>query len=168
MAKEANDFKAEMNHSSAIHSSWLGHFFVLPPNLILEACCRTPDLRFAVLVAQSCLDSLRLMDWSLPGFSGCGILQARILEWVAFPFSRKSSWPRDWTWVSHIAGRFLTIWGARKALFHWDSPGKNNGVGCHVLLRRIFPTQGLNPGLLHCRQILYQLSHRETQEYWSG
>ena len=62
MAKEANDFKAEMNHSSAIHSSWLGHFFVLLPNLILEACCRTPDLRFAVLVAQSRLDSLRLVD----------------------------------------------------------------------------------------------------------
>ena len=62
MAKEANDFKAGMNHSSAIHSSWLRHFFVLLPSLILEARCRTPDLRFAVLVAQSCLDSLRLMD----------------------------------------------------------------------------------------------------------
>ena len=44
-----------------------------------------------------------------------------------------------------------------------DSPGKNPGVGCHFLLQGIFPTQGSNPGLLcllHCRQILYPLSHR--------
>ena len=37
----------------------------------------------------------------------------------------------------------------------WDSPGKNTGVGCHFLLQGIFPTQGSNPGLLHCRQTLY-------------
>ena len=42
----------------------------------------------------------------------------------------------------------------------WNSPGKNTGVGSHSLLQGIFPTQGLNPGLLHCRQILYQLSHQ--------
>ena len=41
-----------------------------------------------------------------------------------------------------------------------DSPGKNTGVGCHALLQGIFPTQGLNPGLPHCRQILYHLSHQ--------
>ena len=40
-----------------------------------------------------------------------------------------------------------------------DNPGKNTGVGCHSLLQEIFPTQGSNLGLLHCRQILYQLSH---------
>ena len=40
---------------------------------------------------------------------------------------------------------------------HWDSPGKNTGVGCHALLQGIFLTQGLNPGLLHCRWILYCL-----------
>ena len=38
---------------------------------------------------------------------------------------------------------------------HGDSPGKNIGVSCHAHLQEIFPTQGLNPGLLHCRQILY-------------
>ena len=42
----------------------------------------------------------------------------------------------------------------------WDSPGKNTGVGCHFLLQEIFPTQGLNPGLPHCRQTLYYLSHQ--------
>ena len=43
---------------------------------------------------------------------------------------------------------------------HGDSPGKNTGVGCHFLLQRIFLTQESNPGLLHCRQILYRLSYK--------
>ena len=45
---------------------------------------------------------------------------------------------------------------------------QNTGVGSLSLLQGIFPTQGLNLGLPYCRQILYQLSHREAQEYWSG
>ena len=45
----------------------------------------------------------------------------------------------------------------------WDSPGKNTGVGCHFLLQGIFPTQRLNPGLPHCRQTLYDLSHQGSQ-----
>ena len=47
-----------------------------------------------------------------------GILQARILKWVAIPFSRGSSWPRDRTWVSHIAGRFFIVLATREALHH--------------------------------------------------
>ena len=43
---------------------------------------------------------------------------------------------------------------------HVDSPGKNTGVGCHALLQGIFPIQGSNPGLLHCKWILYHLSHK--------
>ena len=46
-----------------------------------------------------------------------------------------------------------------RLLCPWDSPGKNTAVGCHALLQGIFPTEGLNPGLLHCRWILYQLSY---------
>ena len=45
-------------------------------------------------------------------------------------------------------------------LFPWDSPGKNTGVSTNFLLQGIFPTQGLNPGLPHCRQILYHLSQQ--------
>ena len=44
-----------------------------------------------------------------------GVFQARILEWVAIPFSRGSFWPRDWTQISQIADRFLTIWTTREA-----------------------------------------------------
>ena len=51
---------------------------------------------------------------------------------------------------------FVTPW----LLSPWNFPGKNTGVGCHFLLQRIFLTQGLNPGLPHCRQTLYCLSHQ--------
>ena len=68
-----------------------------------------------VLVAQSCLTLCDPMDYSLPGSSVNGILQARIPEWVAILISRGSSWPRDQTQVSHIAGRFFTVWATREA-----------------------------------------------------
>ena len=45
----------------------------------------------------------------------------------------------------------------------WNSPGKNTAVGSHSHLQGIFPTQGSNSGLLHCRQILFHLSHQEKQ-----
>ena len=45
----------------------------------------------------------------------------------------------------------------------WNSPGKNTGVGSHSLLQGIFPTWGLNPSLLHCKQILYHLSHQRSR-----
>ena len=86
----------------------------------------------------------------------------RILEWVAYPFSSRSSWPRNWTGVSCIAGGFFTNWAIREAMYSaataakslqscptlrshrrqptrlprpWDSPGKNTGVGCYFLLQ---------------------------------
>ena len=74
-----------------------------------------------VKVAQLCL-TLRPMDYTVHG-----ILQARILEWVAFPFSRGSSQPKDQTQVSHISGRFFTAKPQGKA--------KNTGVGSLSLLQ---------------------------------
>ena len=50
----------------------------------------------------------------------------------------------------------------------WDFPGKNTGVGYHFLLQGIFPTQGSNPGLLHCRQTLYRLSHMGSPIDWEA
>ena len=89
-----------------------------------------------------------------------GILWARILEWVAFPFSRGSSQSRDRTQVSHIAGRFFTTWATREAqneslpvlsislrphaLYRpWSSPGQTTGVGNFFP----FPTDLPNPGI---------------------
>ena len=54
----------------------------------------------------------------LPGSSIHGILQARILEWVAISFFRGPSWPRDWTQVSCIAGRCINLWATREALYY--------------------------------------------------
>ena len=70
-----------------------------------------------VLVAQSCLTLCNPMDCRPPSCSVHGILQARILEWVTIPFSRRSSWPRDQTWVFSIEGSFFTIWATREAPF---------------------------------------------------
>ena len=72
----------------------------------------TPMLRAAVLVTQSCLT---LCNCIPPVSSAHGILQARMLEWVAIPSYRGSSQPRDQTHVSCIAGRFFTVWATRKA-----------------------------------------------------
>ena len=63
-----------------------------------------------VKVAQSCPTLCKPMDYTVHG-----ILQARTLEWVAFPFSRGSSQPSGQTQVSHIAGRFFTSWATRQA-----------------------------------------------------
>ena len=54
-----------------------------------------------------------------------------------------------------------------RLLCPWDSPDKNTGVGCHSLLQGIFLTQGWNLGLLHCRQILYCLSHQGSPNWYS-
>ena len=61
-------------------------------------------------VSQMLIQILSLLDSSVHG-----ILQVRILEWAAIPFSRGSAWPRDQTWVSCIAGRFFTVWATKEA-----------------------------------------------------
>ena len=66
------------------------------------------------LVAHSCPTLCHPMDYSPPGSSVHGILQARILEWVAMPSSKGSSQPRDPTQVSHSAGEFFTAWATRE------------------------------------------------------
>ena len=73
-------------------------------------------------VAQSCLTLCNPVDCSPPGSSVHGVLQARILEWVAISFSRGSSRPRDRTPVSHIAGRRFSLCATREALIQaWYS-----------------------------------------------
>ena len=82
-----------------------------------------------VFVTQLCPTLCDPMDCSLPGSYVHGILQARLLEWVAIPFSRESSRLKDWTQLSCMAGRFFTIWETRRACSHmrncnWASPGQ--------------------------------------------
>ena len=75
-----------------------------------------------VKVTQSCQTVFNPMNCSPPGSSICGILQATILEWVAIPFFRGSSQPRDWIWVYCIAGRFITVWATSKPLTIEEDP----------------------------------------------
>ena len=98
-------------------------------------------------------DSLQPMDFSPPASSVHGILQTRILEWVAIPFSRGSSQPRDQTWVSHIADRFFVIWATRedvagKICLQCRKPGFDPWVGKIPWKREWQPTQVL-PGESH-------------------
>ena len=74
----------------------------------------TGNIDIEIVVAQSCPTLCDSMDCSLPGSSLHGIFQARVLEWVAISFSRRSSRPRDQTRVSRIVGRCFTIWATRE------------------------------------------------------
>ena len=109
---------------------------------------------YLCLVAESCPTLWDLMDCSPPGSSAHGILQARILEWVAIPFSRDLP-------NREIEPKFPAL---QANSLPSEPPGKSkNTGGCNLsLLQWIFPTQELNQGLLHCRQILYQLSYQES------
>ena len=120
-----------------------------------------------MLISQSCPTFCDPMDCTLPGSSVHRILQARILEWVDIPFSRGSSWPRDWTWVSYIAGRFFTVWTIREAHGEKMKKKKNSEhirrcllfdltvkpwmphcVQCKLGLPRLWQSDGLCPSLL--------------------
>ena len=88
---------------SSIRSKWLEMILILRASVISQK----------MKVAQSCLTLYNPMDCI-----NHGILQARILEWVAYPFSSQSSQPRNWTGVSCISGGFFTNWTIREA---WSS-----------------------------------------------
>ena len=126
-------------------------------------------------VAQSCPTLCDPVDCSPPGSSIHGILQARTLEWVAISFSKAWKWKVKVksrsrvrlanTYCYSVTQSCLTLCdpvdcSPLGSSVPWDSPGKNTRVGCHFLLQGIFRTQGSNPGLLHCRQMLYHLSHQ--------
>ena len=72
-------------------------------------------MKVKVKATQSCLTLCDPMD-----YTAHGILQARILQWVAFPFSRGSSQHKDQTHVSQIAGRFFTSWATKEAQESWS------------------------------------------------
>ena len=91
--------------------------------------------------------------------------------WLILTDATKSNIPKtnmDWLhlacvyWVAQLYPTFCNPMHCSLpgSSLHGDSPGKNTGVGCHALFQGIFPTQGSNPGLPHCRQTLYQLSHQ--------
>ena len=103
----------------------------------------------SVKVVHSCPTLCDPVDYTVHG-----ILQARILEWVAFPFSRDLP-------NSGIEPRSLALQADSLPAEPQGKP-KNTRVGNLSLLQGIFPTQESSQGLLHCRWILYQLSYQGT------
>ena len=107
-------------------TSWMRNsmLWASEPCLVLTASFRV----FSTLkeseseVAQSCPTLCDPMGCSPPGSSVHGISQARILEWVAISFSRGSSRPKDWIWVSCIAGSLFTIWATRESVSRYKFP----------------------------------------------
>ena len=91
-------------------------FFLAASQKKLSSVCLVYSV--LCLVTRSCLTLCNPMDYSPPGSSFHGILQERILEWVAIPFSRGSYWPSDWTQISCISSRFSTVWVTREALVY--------------------------------------------------
>ena len=103
----------------------------------------------------------------------CGNSSSPNWDWIqALSNASAESQPLDWQgkwkrkWSRSVLSDSLWPHGLypTRLLPPWDFSGKNTGVGCHFLLQEIFPTQGLNPGLPHCRQTLYHLSHRTGRE----
>ena len=112
-------------------------------------------------VAQSCPTLRDPMDCSLPGFSVHGIFQARVLEWGAIAFSIKCPIQRQrptflWKWKSLSS---VWLFATPRTIQSMEFSRPEYGVGSLSLFQGIFPTQGSNPRLLHCRRILYQLSY---------
>ena len=127
------------------------------PIAILKSCweyfVKVPTLSMRLrkeLYKWKSLSYVRICDPM--GYTVHGILQTRILEWVDFSFSRRSSQPRDQTTSPTLQA---DSWPAEP-----QGKPKNTGMGSLSLLQWIVPTQESNQGLLHCRWILYQLRYQ--------
>ena len=129
---------------------------------MLQGCCFPCDSaakKVEVLVAQSCLTLCGSMDHRLPGFFVHGILYARIMEWVVISFFRVSSWPRDWTQVSCIAGtgKESTCKCGRHGFDPWvrKTSGEENGnpLQLSCLGKTLYSAQPLQVIECHMKQI---------------
>ena len=112
-----------------------------------------------------------LLTWSIQGSSLLGDLTPGWLQGCSSPckessFKMQQDSVSKYTFSVSRSDVSNSLWPdglqPTKLLCPWNLPGKNTGVGCHFFLHGIFLTQGSNQGLLHCRQILYHLSPRET------
>ena len=116
---------------------WLPAWFKITPfptsSSFISFLCLGFFIHLIVLIQSSC-------EWKWKSLSHARLFltQARILDWVAFPFSGGSSQPRDQTQVSHTAGRFFTSWATREAQEYWS--------GWPIPSSVYLPDPGLKPG----------------------
>ena len=108
----------------------------------------------ALMCTQLCLTLCVPMDWSSLGSYVHGILQARILEWVAIPFPREFSQPRDQTPVYHNAGKFLMTWATREAEYRHTKTKHSNMMLLIFIIFKLFLSN------LECR---FQLPFKTLQ-----
>ena len=104
--------------------------------LLWALCCQDAyswNILVKVLVAQSCPTLCNPMDWSLSGFSVHGILQARILKWVAIPFSRGSFWPRDLNEGLRHCRQSLYQLGTSGGKVNWQSENQSQALKSAVV-----------------------------------
>ena len=104
---------------------WINHCLISLISSPLLISTLLPVLLCCSVLAQPCLTPWNPLDCSPPDSSVHGIILARILVWVAILFFRGSSWPKDRTWVSCIAGRFFTTWATREThlcFWYWIFP----------------------------------------------
>ena len=136
-------------------------FFKVLVHILPQNCRLLPTNQWHMEVKVKLLSCVQLFvtQWTVACQASPPFMEfSRQEYWSGFPFSfsrgKRKVWsqPRDHTQVSHIASRLFTLWATR-------SP-KSTGAGSLSLLQQVFLTQELNQGLLHCRQILHQLSYQ--------
>ena len=136
------------NQFFMFETDWKSKYGSISPSLLGDL-----RMRSGTLTCLKTLDSA-LEEWGLPSLWE---------ETKAHPFNVLSCLHVQ-VKVKSVSRSVDSVWPhglqPTRLLRAWDSPGKNTGVGYHGLLQGIFPTQGWNPGLLHCRRILYRLSHQ--------
>ena len=146
--------------------SGTGFWVYVPVNLLLLSTQN---------ILLSNMFSTKITMWQTPSFSW-NLCPMRLIPITSFKTTNPHPYPNS-SQFSTLFFIFSQKWSESRSVMSdslqphwlysaWNSPGQNIGVSSHSLLQGIFPTQGLNPGLPYCRQILYQLSHQV--EYWSG
>ena len=158
-----------LSKSLVIISHWLTHCWASVHILSLHQSVSpthfSPSLAFHLYLhpaAQYWKSNLRFS-----GLSSLLLRLQKIFLWRCYTGHQISPWMIMWSrvlcWASEVkvAQSCLTLCDYN-LYSPWHSPGQNAWVGSLSFLRGIFPTQGLNPGLLHCRQILYQLIHKNN------
>ena len=128
---------------------WLFYLFIWLPGVLVAACGLNRSVACGILVPRMTRDRTRVPctgRWILNHWTTKEVLVCVCVCMLVVQLCPTLCDPMD----SSPPGSSV----------HGDSPGKNTGVGYHALLQGILPTQGSNPGLLHCRRILYHLRYQ--------